>query len=83
MKVAAEHGENERGNHKREKKQMGGGRERQKLYLNGNMKQMQSPLVTHLVLALCVCLMSIAAEALGFLLSTITTFLDFPISLSN
>lgn len=31
------------------------------------MEQMQSSLVTHLVLALGLCLMSIAAEALGFL----------------
>lgn len=46
------------------------------------MEQMQSPPVTHLVLALCVCvcvcLTSSAAEALGFLLSSIKAFLGIP-----
>lgn len=69
----------ERGNHKREKKQMGGETEPQRLYLGRKMK---SPLVTHLLLVLCVsvyvcmfvCLMSITAEALGFRLSTTKAF---------
>lgn len=76
----------ERRCHKREKKLMGGEIERQRLYLERNMEQMQSPPVTHLALALCVRVSNehrCTAEALGFILSTIKAFLDIPISLSN
>lgn len=45
-------------------------RQKDSLYLERNMEQMQSSLLTHLVLERGLCLMSVAAEAVGFLQST-------------